>query len=397
MIKFWKGFVPFLFLLVIVYGCNSDPTSVGSNLLQDANKIKLNEFNTQTANILSSSLTFEKKIVLGTSDKLILGKNSYSESYILLQYNIYLADTLVSKIKNNNLQVTETWMVMKTKYSLGNNSLPFDFTVHQIRSDWNTAGFNRDSLTKLIYDANDISFSRIITDTLVTFNLQPQPVFEWLKYIADTLSAPKNYGIIFKPTPNTNRFLGFQGTLLSNDSDVPRIYIVVEQPSVFKDTIIVAPYMDTHAVISKEINEKNDIVLQGGIAYRGFLFFDLSTLPKGIIINKATLELNVDSTKTFDGNPASDSILVRVLKDSVNKTFTSDSSVYTILSRNGNVFSGDISWIVQKWVSNSEENQGLELSLADEKSSAARIWLYGSKESNSLIRPRLKIFFLQNK
>ncbi|MEJ5349966.1 MAG: DNRLRE domain-containing protein [Melioribacteraceae bacterium] len=383
----------YLILTLFLVACNNDPTSVGSELLQDVNKIKLNEFNTQKENVKLSSNTFKKKITLGVSDKLILGKNSYIESYILLSFNIYLADSIVTKIKDNKLRVAETWMDMKVKYSLGDKNLPFDFTVHQVRKNWGSDAFNYDSLKILNYDANDVSYSRSITDTLVKFNLAPNTVFEWLKYSVDTTLAPPNYGLLFKPTSATQRLLGFKGYQLNNDPDVPTLYIVLEQPSVFKDTILVSPYMDIHVVNGADVYSLNDIVLEGGLGYKGFLFFDLSSLPKNIIISKATLELNVDSLKSFDGSPSSDSIIVKVLKDSISKSYTSDSSYYAILSRNGNTFSGDISWMVQKWVSGQEDNQGLELSLADEKSSAARIWIYGSKQSEAL-RPRLKIYYL---
>lgn len=387
----------FLFIILIIFlaACNNDPTSVGSELLQDANKIKLNEFNTQKENVRLSSNTFKKKITLGVSDKLILGKNSYVESYILLSFQIYLADSLITKIKDNKLKVAETWMDMKVKYSLGDKNLPFDFTVHQVRKQWGSDAFNYDSLKILNYDANDVSYSRSITDTLVKFNLVPNTVFEWLQYSVDSTLAPKNYGLLFKPTSATQRLLGFKGYQLTNDPDVPTLYIVLEQPSVFKDTILVSPYMDIHVVNGTEIYSPNDIVLEGGMGYKGYLFFDLSMLPSNIIISKATLELSVDSLKSFDGTPSSDSIVVKVLKDSVSKSYTSDSTYYAILSRSGNVFSGDISWMVQKWVSGKEENHGLELSLADEKSSVARIWIYGSKQSEAL-RPRLKIYYLKN-
>lgn len=382
------------FLILLISGCNSDPTSVGYNLLEDVNKIKLNEFDTNVKNVKTNSYTYKKPISLGVADKLLLGKNSFVESSFLLRFSIYLADSIVNKIKENKLQIVETWMDMKVKYSLGDKSLPFDFTVHQVRNDWSSEGFNYDSLKVLNYDATDVSYQRSITDTLVKFNLNQNAIFEWLKYSVDSTSAPKNYGLLFKPTSNTQRFLGFQAYQLTSDVDVPTLYIVFEQPSVFKDTILVSPYMDISVVNGTEINSPNDIVLQGSLGYKGYLYFDVSDLPKNIIISKATLELSVDTLKTIDGSPSSNSILVKILEDSTNKTYTSDSSYYSTLSRTGNLYSGDISWMVQKWISNEVENQGLELYLADEVSSVARIWIYGSKNSEAL-RPRLKIYYLQ--
>ncbi len=383
-----------LILIFLLTACNSDPVSVGSNLLSDVNKINFKLYDSQNENVRTNSYTFKKTASLGIADKLILGKNNDVESNILLRFEIYIDDSIKNKIQNNLVQIAETWMDMKVKYSLGDKSLPFDFTVHQLRSDWSSEGFNYDSLKILLYDLNDVSFSKSITDTLVKFNLQPNTVFEWLKYSVDSTLAPKNYGLLFKPTANTQRFLGFQGYQLTTDVDVPTLYIVIEEPSVFKDTILVSPYMDIHTVFGSEINSPNNIVLQGGTGYKGYLFFDLSKLQDNIIISKAELELNVDSIKTIDGTPSSDSILVKMLSDSTNNTYTSDSSYYATLSRSGNKFIGDISWMVQKWVSKQIENQGLEIYLADEISSVARIYLYGSRESEAL-RPKLKIYYLQ--
>lgn len=381
-------------IAILLTGCNSNPTSVGSELLGNEGKLNFNIYNSQQENTKRNSYTYRKNLTLGVSDKLLLGKNSYAESYILLRFSVALADSVINKLKQNKLQLVNAWMYMKVKYSLGDKFLPFDFTVHRIRKDWGSDKFNYDSLKVLAYDASDISSSKNITDSLVTFNLSTDVVFDWLKYSVDSTSAPKNYGLLFKPTPNTQRFLGFKGYRLGSDSDVPLLYIVYEEPSVFKDTIFVSPYMNIHVVNGTEINSNNDIVLQAGLGYKGYLFFDLSSLPRNIIVNKATLELSVDSSKTIDGNPASDSIVVKILGDTLNKTYTRDSSFYSILSRTGNTFSGDISWIVQKWINGQAVNQGLELYLADEISSIARIWIHGSKSSEAL-RPRLKIYYIQ--
>lgn len=395
--KFLKNlrFIILYFVIAILLtGCNSNPTSVGSELLGNEGKLNFNIYNSQQENTKRNSYTYRKNLTLGVSDKLLLGKNSYAESYILLRFSVALADSVINKLKQNKLQLVNAWMYMKVKYSLGDKFLPFDFTVHRIRKDWGSDKFNYDSLKVLAYDASDISSSKNITDSLVTFNLSTDVVFDWLKYSVDSTSAPKNYGLLFKPTPNTQRFLGFKGYRLGSDSDVPLLYIVYEEPSVFKDTIFVSPYMNIHVVNGTEINSNNDIVLQAGLGYKGYLFFDLSSLPRNIIVNKATLELSVDSSKTIDGNPASDSIVVKILGDTLNKTYTRDSSFYSILSRTGNTFSGDISWIVQKWINGQAVNQGLELYLADEISSIARIWIHGSKSSEAL-RPRLKIYYIQ--
>ncbi|KAF0140040.1 MAG: hypothetical protein FD122_2801 [Stygiobacter sp.] len=144
---------------------------------------------------------------------------------------------------------------------------------------------------------------------------------------------------------------------------------------------------------AKPVSE-NHIYLQGSIGVRSVLSFDISKLPKNIILNKATLELTVDDNpaQTSDGTPASDSITVQTLKDSVAKELTSDSLYFAYLKRTGNIYSGDIAWMVQKWIKG-DANQGIILALPDENYSASRIAIFNSKVTDKALRPRLKLIY----
>lgn len=160
-----------------------------------------------------------------------------------------------------------------------------------------------------------------------------------------------------------------------------------------------SPLVDIHVVTGSVPTQNQFIYLQGGLVSRGFLSFDLSSLPKEIIVNSAKLELTVDTLKSFNGVPASDSIEVKALKDSVAKTFTSDSLIVSVLKKTNNIYSGEITWLIQRWLSSTIAgvNQGMQLSLADEVRSASRIVIHGSRSTDLLKRPRLKIVYMQKK
>ena len=395
MIKFLRFSLFALALTLIFISCNQDPTSVGSNLIPAQDKIGFKQLDSYQTNLTQRTSYFENKVKLGTANYVLLGKNSYAESSILLLYNIYLPDSLLARIKTGELIVTSATMNMIPRYTIGDKSAYFDFSVYQIRSLWSEIGFDRDSLSQLNYDANDVKSGLTTTDTTITFNLSTNVVSEWLQRKADSTSAPKNYGLFFKPKPSSQKILGFRAIEVTSATNESLLHIILERPTTgYKDTVIVSPYEDVHVMTGSLPPVSSNFYLEGSLTLQSKLFFDLTQLPKNIIISKATLSLNVDSTKTLDGSLQSDSVLVRVLADSSLNKYTRDSLVTTIVERKGNIFSGDIAWMVQKWL-NGDANEGVILSLTDETTSAARISFYGSADPNKSLRPKLNIIYLQ--
>jgi hypothetical protein len=391
-------FIPVLLVLLFI-SCNEDPTSVGSDLIPDGDKLQFKQLDSKETPVAQSSHFYEANVNLGTSSILLLGKNSDVESVILLRFFVPFSDSMVTFYKNNQFKIKQVWMEMVPTYKLGDASQNFSFSVHQARSQWSSLGFNKDSLTSLHYDAQDIATSKTLNDTLLTFNIDTKVVEEWLKYRADSLSAPKNLGLFFKPSANCQRFLGFNAYGLTDIPYLPLIRVEYEQKSTFIDTLVANPFMDQHVVTGAIPPQSQYIYLQGGLSLRGFLSFDISALPKEIVINSAKLELSLDTLKTIDGTPSSDSIFVKALKDSITKKLTADSLVVSVLKRNGNIYSGEITWLVQKWASAIDDysNQGVELSLSDEERSASRITIHGSKSEDITLRPRVKIIYMQKK
>jgi hypothetical protein len=290
-------------------------------------------------------------------------------------------------------------MTMKPIYYSGDKSQPFAFSAYQIRSPWSVTGFDQDSLlnkSNFIYDnTNEVSSISII-DTLVSFNLQNSVITEWIKYISDSTSAPKNYGLIFKPTSATNRYMGFRavnGTTV--DADVPYLHFVLNVPNADDDTLDVSPYMDAHIMTGAAPSPTTNIVLEGSYAVRGYLSIDLSSIPKNSIVNKATLQLIPDTLSSVNSSPSEDTLEVYMLADSVRKSFTADSGVTTILTRSKGAFSGNITWMVQKWLNGTIPNEGIMLVLYDELATSVKLQFYGSNNQNKALRPKLNIVYMQ--
>jgi hypothetical protein len=390
------SFIPLLIL--IFSSCNDEPTSVGYNLLPEDGKIQFKQLDSKDTPISQSSSTFEAKLNLGTSPYIILGKNANLESVVLMQFSPAFADSMVIYYKSNKVKIKKAWMEMRRAYKLGDETQNFDFTLHQIRKNWTSTGFDKDSLVLLTYDSKNVASSKVLADTLLKFDIEPEVIEQWLKYRVDTLSAPKNYGLLMKPTANTQRFIGFIAFGETITSDLPTLKIQYEQNSKV-DSLYSTPYMDVHVVTGSFPKQPDYIYLQGGLTNRGFLSFNISSLPKDIIINSAKLELTIDTLKSINGQPLSDSIDVRALKDSVSKALSGDSLIVSVLKRNKNIYSGEITWLIQKWISSTEPNinQGMMLSLTDEQRSLAKLAIYGSNAAEVINRPRLKIVYIQKK
>jgi len=379
-------------IIALFISCSDSPTSVGENIIPDQDKIKFAQYDSFTEDTPQQSYSYQAKLKLGVGEKVLLGKTSYGESSLLYKYWIYMDDTLLTRVMNNELIVKSATMEMKTSYKFGESSAPFDFAVHQVRNAWTEDGFDADSLKNLQYDASDVSFNKSITDTLIKFDINPSVITEWLKAKKDS-NLTRNYGILLKPKSGTNRMIGFDAVYTDGSSDNIVLNFIVERAAVnYVDTVYAAPFWDVHVLEGSKPTSENHFFLQGSLGIRSMLSFDISNLPKNIILNKAILELNVDPTKTNDGTPASDSIIVQTFGDSITYKLTSDSLYYVYMGRTGNVYSGDIAWMVQKWIKG-DANQGLMLALPDEYYSAARIAIYNSKETNKALRPRLKITY----
>lgn len=396
MIRFLRLSFYLFAVTILIVSCSQDPTSVGSELISQNEKIAFQELDSYQSNIFQKSANYQENLKFGLSNVVLVGKNSYAESSILMRYHIYLPDSLLAFVKSEQYIVKSATMQMIPRYLLGDKTATLDFSVYQVRSDWSPVGFDRDSIPSLVYDPVDVSSGFTANDTLVKFNLKNDVVTEWLKYSADSNSAPKNFGLLLKPKPSTQKIVGFYSAIASSSTNETILSVILERPSIRQDTVGVSPYYHIYYLTGSLPSQSNNLILQGGIGLKGIVFFDLSTLPKNIIVNKAILELNLNPTVTVDGEPQSDSLFAQMLADSTTKKLTRDSSVVTILSKSENIFSGDIAWMVQKWQKD-DTNQGILVSLFDEYASAARIAFYGSKDPNKALRPKLKIIYMQKK
>lgn len=385
-------------LVISIISCSKDPTSTGEKLVSGSDIISTAIFDSNPANIYQKTSNYDFVLKTGLSSQLILGASDYGQSNILMKFNMTLTDTLLKYLNLNTLVLQSAWVTMDSTYSLGSETAPFDFYAYNI-TDYNSGqywelGFDRDSVSLLKYDNTNQNVNpspAVLESNIMQFNVNTNMVMGWVKAQNQINSTTdKNLGMLLTPKPGTNRFLGFDAV-----TNAPVLHCAFLLPTQVMDTAKVTTNFVLHYFTPKTFSTKPDeFVLEGSESTRGTLFFDLSSLPKLSLFNRAILTLTVDTLNTIDGTPSSNSIKVQLFADSSVKKLADSSNVSTLV-RSGNQYIGDVDWIVQKWSNGKVLNQGLLLSLTDELTSVARIAIYSSTAQNKDLRPRLKLYYIQ--
>ena len=382
-----------LFVLVslIHFSCSDSPSSLGSDLLSQ-DLINILELDSAKDSLFQSASVYKKVIELSSANRLLLGKKDNIEAGILIKFLIFFADSIKQQLTNNELSVLSAKVEFTKNYTFGNSTVPIDFSVHKINSNWST-GFTSDSLTLLTYDANDISFSKTFSDSINGFNFDTQTALNWLKASADS-SIPIDNGLYIKPAMSSEKIVGFQA-LTIEDLPIPSLKIIIQKTGVYSDTLSYFPSVDLSVVSGSlpDVGTEN-IGIQAGLNSEARLFFDLSSLPKDIVVNYAQLILTVDTIKTITGTSFTNSLRVNYVTDSTSSAIDSTFSLF--LDRDANTFKGSVTSFIQRTLIENN-NQGLLLSASDKINGVELFAIKGSNAAVFTERPNLQIIYTSKK
>lgn len=378
-----------VFALVFT-SCQDDPTSLGKDFI--GNELEILEINSMTDSLNQTTNTYmADSISYGSSDKVLLGNLDYVKSTMLLRFGNILPDSTINSIDSSYLTVLSAEVQLRPNYKIGDRSQLPNFTVHEITSDWGTVNFNIDSLAMLSYDLAELTDSKSITDSLITFNVNNDIALKWLKSMAGDSTA-NNYGMMFIPQTGSNIIYGFRGFSTSVYENSPRLRYIVQNEDSKLDTLTTYVVFDTHVPEGTvPVVDNNKMQLVAGLGERGKLYFDLSSIPINVNINKAELTLFVDSLSSVVGSPDADSLRVHFFADSSMNEFDTDENIQR-LSYNDYEFKGTITEFVQSIVTG-KVNQGFSLTLSNEITAVDRYVIYGSNYPDINLRPRLKIYY----
>ncbi len=377
-----------LFIIINFLSCSDDPpSSIGIDLL-DGDFLIVSTFDTQDDSVTQFSSFFKEVVELGFSSKVLIGKRDEVESTALMDFAFFIVDSLQQDFLDGNITVNQAFIELTPQYTYTDTNAAYDFTVHQITSNW-SLGFTSDSLANLTYDQADLSSNKNFTDSIYTFDLDNDFVLQWIKNSIDS-SLGENNGIYYIPTMSTDKVVGFQA-LTTTSTSAAKLKVVIEKQGSFVDTIRAFIFADVSAVVADlPVLPAVDIGVQASVTIQSKLFFDLSEVPPDIVINKAELILTEDTLSSITGSSFNPNLVAFRITDSSDVTIDEDRGI--LLTKTDNIYTGNITSFITTWI-NSEDNQGMVIRSSSLVEGLELFALRGSDYPELSERPRLRIVF----
>jgi hypothetical protein len=373
---------------MIFTSCSDDPSSIGIDLLA-GDFVIVSSFDTKDDSVFQSSSYFKEVLPLGLASRLLIGKRDDIEASALMDFAFFINDSMKQDFLDGNITVNKATIELTPIYTYTDESAEFDFTVHKINSDWAPASFTSDSLPGLSFDAEDLSSNKNFTDSLYTFDLNNDFVLSWIKFTLDSSLEAVN-GIYYQPTMNSNKVVGFQA-LTTTSSTAAKLKIVIEKQGSYTDTIQPFIFSDVSAVVGDvPVLPAESIALQSSITVQGKLFFDVSNVPREVIVNQAELILTADTLNSITGSSFNGNLLAYRVTDSTDNSIDEDNAIE--LRKDNDVYSGDVTSFVTLWIANNN-NEGMIIRPGSITEGLELFAIKGSEYPDSSMRPRLRIVF----
>lgn len=389
--NYLKKIIPLLVLLPFLFtACSDDPSSLGSDLLNQDNII-LSKIDSYTDSLNQKFEPHQAKLSLGSSTVLLVGKDANVESDILLAFSLAIADKYLTNF--DSLTFISADISLTRNYYYGDTLQPFNMGIHQVTSTWNSL-FTVDSLSKLTYDQASVVQSTNISNNVYSFAINPNLAKEWFKAAKDT-SLAKNFGILIKPS-GLSRFTGFAASTSLN-SDVPTIKIIVKKSTAYEtyqDTLTYNGSVDVHIIQGTfpEATSKT-LTIQNGTGVQGKLWFDLPKFPEDAVVNTAKLTLSIDTLNMKVGSSYNDGLTVFELTDSVSVTTNPNFAIS--LTRSGNTYAGDVARIINNSIT-AKTNFGMLITSTYQVNGIENFALFNSAAASE-VKPLLTITYSQKK
>ena len=398
--KSWKVLI--LLSVAIIYSCKEAPSSFGEEFIPPGDRYNFQQ--AESTSIKDSTYRNEGFPETNAySQQFVLGKLGDFKSTVLIRFPLTAPDSIKTMLSEGRISIKSTWVEMISSHYYGNKTGNFDFTVHKILNQTDIRKINSTTFPSVVFDAADISSNRIIKDTLTTFNLDKDVVTDWIKVQYDSINTPRNYGVMFIPTPSTNKlvnYFAYENTI----SKGVRVFFefVKTGTGAYTDTLNAFATLDTYYA-EKPIPVETDkyIYVTGGVTLQNKIKFDIPLLPNNAVMNKATLELYLDSAKSVVANPVDTNytamgIIVNVGVVTQSGSIQVDSASVNYITKqsapNTKKYFGDITSFAQRWI-NLNANYGLILSISGGEYDATSLSFYGSNYPDPALRPRLKITY----
>lgn len=375
-----------LFALIFL-NCSDDPSSVGVGLVEK-DMIEFGALDSFADSLNVSTASFVKRLQLGSSQMLLVGKNSDNEASSLIKFFISLSEKISADL--DSIEILSSKIILTPYYSIGDTTKPFGFTTHRITSDWAFATFTYDSLNSITYESNDVG-TNYKKDSVYSFDIDKNLVSAWLKNAKQEV-AGANYGIYLKPATGTEFFTGFYGysSILSLDVQ-PTLNLIVKKNGSYTDTLNFYTLADVHVISGDDLLlPKKYTAVQSGVSVNSVFWFDISSLPVDAVVNKAELILSYDSTSSMFGTSYLDGLVAYYMLDSSNLQYSSDGAV--VLTKKTGTYEGNIVNIVNRMLKE-KKNNGIVVSTRQPIDGLELFAIHNHESSDPSKKPRLILHY----
>jgi hypothetical protein len=371
-------------------GCSDEPTAANAPIVA----LPLTNLAVHDTTIVATgSSAFRQRIATNSSVNLIGRSRNYT-AIALIQFSpSYLPARDTALVFSANLTLRfETWF--------GDSAGQFSFNIYRVSIPWGESTVTWDTVQAPgFYEQYTVrgSYSGGAgKDTqTVTIPLDTAMVRQWLATPTNTTYS--NNGIILVPTAGCSIIRGFNEygyPTTDSTSYFPTVTIIAGSPSGTPvDTASYTIANDTWTGnIDNLATNPQLIYLQSGVNYRSALSFDVSLVPRGAVINSASLLLTGDPASTHVDRFASDSSFT--LATTLSPSDRTSVDVYSVTSvrQPGTLltYTVDMTRPVQIW--NKQANYGVSLTPNVSYSATSfELLTFFNEKAPPALRPRLKI------
>lgn len=370
----------FLFAAALFQGCGDDPGILGSGQISPLDTLSL--YSTRVDPTSDTSFIYRFSGFSHLMAGRYLNEGKTIEAAGLLQFSGLTSIP-------DSAEIDTAYISIQINYAAPDSVGELLLGLYEMSRSWSQSSFTWDSLESS-YDPS--------------IKYQHQETFNGLKKIEiriDSLakkwvenSTDRPDGLLLKPGLTGNTLIA--GSVLGiTPYDYPILTVAYH---VGLDTIKhFSTYAAQIAYVSSYVPENafpatdTTIMVQGGISSRGRVQFDLSSLPRGIGITRAILELTPDTTRQGALRHLKDSLLIHLLrKDYYPFDSTALGTICSPAYSDGRkVYRADIKSIVQSWLVR-EPNHGLLIRPYSESYSFDYFAIFNSRAE---FKPKLSIIY----
>jgi hypothetical protein len=386
----------FSFILLLI-GCAEKPKNIGGSLIDPNDDFSIADIVFASASDTSYRIAYAP----GFGSANIVGRLSNNDEVISL-FNFTPGGTIDS-LKNAQIDTVE--LSLYVNYRLQPSAPMIEFDVKKIETSWGQSSFTYDSLISLTVSADSIlgTFKDSMNyGATPTAQINKDYIRRWADSYIDTGNHDHYYGFTVQARTVPTGLIGF--STFSSSGVSPRLLIKYTKNGT-RDSIVVVSGEDTFVSKFAVTPIYTPITVHAAFGVRSRLKFNLNALANSsrkdtaITINKATVELTLDSTASSFSGYSPDTVVAFLGMKDQSKIDSSNSEVAVfgykkeIIANQSPVYSFQITKITQQWIDDSTQNYGLTLRWAAEFGTAEKAVFFSSTAADVTKRPKIKITY----